>query len=307
MCDNGSCDAEKAPAAQKVAFHEKFSGAKNDQKKNMGGKTAGGTKLPCQQKGRATIYVSDSRGNALAGISTELSGQKPQETKPPGGAASFTDLDPGPYTAKITLGDLSEKYCVVESENGPKEVPAGGSEEFKFKVGQLATLKVKVVAGKGKKTEKILDGAKVHIERTDGRVSDNKDTMKPDGWATFQKLKPGDYKITVTSLGAYAKDHETPAEKIENVPSGKETEVALGVWQFAQIKFQLIEANSKPEKNIPGLRIAATLPGGKPASEQTRDKVSVVFEQLTQGKVSIEKITSKEDVWEFGSIESQKI
>ena len=99
----GGYDPNTATFAEKKAFYEKLSSAKKDQKQNFGGKKAGGTTLPCQQKGRATVYVSDSKGSGVAKVSATLSGGKSGKTDGDG-AASFNDLDPKSYTAQIALG-----------------------------------------------------------------------------------------------------------------------------------------------------------------------------------------------------------
>ncbi len=209
MSNNGGYDPKTATFAQKVAFYEKFSGAKKDQEKNMGGKKAGGTKLPCQQKGRATIYVSDSEGKGVAKVSAELSGQKAQETKSPDGAAPFPDLDPGSYTAQITLGDLSQRYCIVTSDNGPKEVKAGGSKEFNFKVERLPILRIKVV--KRGDHSKVFENAAVKIESGPQLTGESKTTTKvPGPMADFGRTKTGDYTVKVTLKEADKKNFFAP-------------------------------------------------------------------------------------------------
>jgi len=250
VANNDHYDPNTATFEQKKAFYEKFSGAKNDQKKNMGSKKAGGTTLPCQQKGFATIYVSDSQGTGLANVSAELSGQPKKDTESPDGAATFDDLDPGPYTANITLGDLSERYCIAESELGPKNVPAGGSQDYKFKLERLASLKVTVVRA-DQESDKI-GNVPVKIDGPEGKpttkTENTKNTGADKGTVLFEKIPAGNYDVAAELTGQLAVDYHRPgSEKVEVKPTDNPKEHRIRLKQprvYLQLSYQ------DPEKNV---------------------------------------------------------
>jgi hypothetical protein len=126
---------------------------------------------------------------------------------------------------------------------------------------------VRVVAAAARHTdkEKALDGVGIHIERTDGQVKGDKNT-KPDGWALFEKLKAGSYRVSVKDLGGHKQSYEPAEYRVsvsytgegteKRLPGGKDTtlellagdeaEVKFAVSRFVKLRIVLIDRDAKP-------------------------------------------------------------
>lgn len=274
------------------------------EKESLGFGEAGGTTQSCPRRNTGMIVVVIRSDNEQAVASTKVTLVGPSgQTKPTGsnGLASFRFVTPGKYKINLALPTaLAEQFQAPPA--GFETVVTGSCPVHVVRVGPLAVLKVKVVfddkTGQGQ--PKILDGVTVEIKGPDEK---QEKTGAAPGWSTFDGIKSGSYRARIVSLGQHATDFapETSGEPVE-VVAGKPTEFVLKVVPTGWVEFVVLDTTASPHAPVPGVKIAARVPGEKLVIEPTNSNGAVRIEKLSAGTVDLVELSTEDDIWEVVSL-----
>ncbi len=156
------------------------------------------------------------------------------------GLALFKPIEPDTYKINVTLaGHMADSF--EEPEQEQETVSLGSCPIHVIEVLPLSTLKVRVLRKEGDK-EKFLEGVKIHIKGRDER--DDQTPEVKDGWVIFEKIKSGDYEISITSLGTYSKVYKIPATSRTRISAGETKEVIFYVRK-ASLKIKVVDKNDE--------------------------------------------------------------
>ena len=224
-------------------------------KQALGFGDAGGSKgkCPLQETGLVVVVEREDLtcpiGAPAEGVIVDISGKSPFSKKTnKDGVASFKPVEPDTYKIKLKLPpSLADDY----QEPGVEEegVTLGQCSTHLVEIVPLVNLKVKVVErrkdAKDQPQEVLLDGVTVHIE---GKASKDASTPKDaSGWAWFRKIKRGEYKISVTSMGSHSEKYKAPFGVSTTFSAGeREHEVTLVVGARGKLQVVLLDKEDKP-------------------------------------------------------------
>jgi hypothetical protein len=232
MVGDDTYDPNTASVSQKRAYFENLSKARGEQKQ-LSSKKAGSAEEPCPLK-KCTVKVevlesanSEKPQTGLADVTVKLSGKPDQKTQ--AGVAEFKMLDPGPQTVEVQLGDLSEKYLLLESAPQTKSVGAGQVGNFNYEVERLAKLSASVK--RCEKEDEFVDGIEVEIAG-DRTGHQNKEPTANGEALTYDDLRPDNYTITCTLAGENEEGYKIDGEASVSVDlkSGTEEVVEFKIY-----------------------------------------------------------------------------
>ena len=263
-------------------------------KKSFGRKGTGKSKQKCPlaETGLLVVVVREDNRRVVKEAIVDIQGKTPFNKKTGNdGLALFKPLEPDTYTIRVTLpGHMTDDF--EEPEQEQETVSLGSCPIHVIKVLPLSTLKIRVLRMEGDK-EKFLEGVKIHIKGRDER--DGQTPEVKDGWVIFEKIKSGDYEISITSLGTYAKVYKIPATSGTRISSGETKEVIFYVKK-ATLNIKVVDKNDE-SRFIPKVKVKIDVlaQGNALPEKTTTENEPVVHDPVEPGKYSATISFSKED------------
>ncbi len=281
-----------------------FQDALNRVKKAFGSKGTGESTQPCPLKetGLLVVVVRDDNHAAVTGAGVDIKGKTPFKKQSDNqGIALFKPVEPDTYSVTATLpSSIKDDFSPPDATQAT--VPLGECPIHIVHVQPLAALKVRVVYrdpnSSDPSAETYLDGVTVHVEgdpNSGKSLADQRTGAGATGWATYQRLKAGQYKISVASLGSHASKYLPPAEATVDLLPGKTQEVTLvAVRSTLSVKVVEDAANGKP---IKGIKIKARETGKNAAlaDKTSSDSAPSVYEPLGPGNYEVSLVLTDED------------
>ena len=226
-------------------------------------------------------------------------GTKPTESQT--ALAKFPKAKPGTYTVQVALPPSLKADDFEDVPESSVAVTLGECAYHVVDILPRASLKVKVVCkdtdNQGAPTETILDGVSVKIDGLETRQGTT--TGAPDGWASFPKLKSGQYVASIVSLGSHASAYSVQgAGQTIAVPAGGQRELVLEVVPSGWVEFLVVEDGTDPQVKVKGVVLKAKLPGDKTNVGTTTDQGLARMEKLKQGTADLLEMSSDDAVWE---------
>lgn len=225
------------------------------------------------------------------------------------GIAEFLQLQGG-KVCKVTPkldAELAKRFFLVDASTRTVTIRANDRTLVNVDVRALVPVKVHVrwrdPAMSGVAADTYLDGVKVRL--VTATPVEATTAAGAAGWADLGKLKPGNYSLTVVSLGNHGSVFTVVQTRQVTIPDGDTFELILPVEANGWIDWVVQRVVKDGTEGVPGIKIRAKWADNREEAFTTDSNGAVKLARLTKAPQKVEIECPPDEVLEFVSLESK--